>query len=81
MTKLLILLITIWLAAVPIAHAQGGPWTYQVRRGDTWTSVARRLRVPMCRLAAANGHPRCSSIYRASSRLIPGQTLTVPYQP
>lgn len=52
--------------------------TYQVQRGDTWTSVARRLNVNMCALARANGHRRCSSVYRASARLMVGQTLDVP---
>lgn len=52
--------------------------TYQVQRGDTWTSVARRLHVNRCALALANGHPRCSSINRAGARLLVGQTLDVP---
>lgn len=73
-----VLALALLLPAVGPAAAQGGPRTYQVRSGDTWTSVARRLGVPMCRLALANGHVRCSSVYRASARLMVGQTLNVP---
>lgn len=62
-----------------LAAAQGGPGRYWVRRGDTWTSVSTRLGVSICALATANGHGRCSSIYRASSSLMAGQTLEVPY--
>lgn len=72
------LVLMLVLLTVAPALAQGGPGTYQVRRGDTWTAVSTRLGVPMCALARANGHRRCSSIYRASSRLMVGQTLEVP---
>lgn len=78
MRRLMAVVLVLTLALPATAMAQGGPRTYQVRRGDTWTSVARRLGVPMCRLATANGHVRCSSVYRASARLMVGQTLEVP---
>lgn len=72
----LIALLLLLLAAQPAA-AQRGP-TYNVTPGDTWTAVSTRLGVPICALASANGHRRCSSIYRASSSLMVGQTLDVP---
>lgn len=78
MKGLIAVVLVLTLALPATATAQGGPRTYQVRRGDTWTSVARRVGVPMCRLVLANGHRRCSSIYRASARLMVGQTLEVP---
>lgn len=73
--KVAIMLAALWLST---ALAFQGGLQYTVRRGDTWTSVARQMGVSMCALARANGHRRCSSIYRASSRLIVGQTLEVP---
>lgn len=73
-----VLVVLALLAAVGPAAAQGGPGTYQVRRGDTWTATARRLGVPICALVLANGHRRCSSVYRASAALQVGQTLDVP---
>ena len=80
MKRLVILAILIALILLPAlpAAAQGGPLTYIVRRGDTWTAVAHRHGVNTCALALANGHPRCSSIYRASAQLMVGQTLDLP---
>ena len=78
MKTLMAVVLVLALALPATATAQGGPRTYQVRRGDTWTSVARRLGVSTCALALANGHVRCSSVYRASARLMVGQTLEVP---
>lgn len=77
-TVWVVLVVLALLAAVGPVAAQGGPRTYQVRRGDTWTSTATRLGVPMCALVLANGHRRCSSVYRASAALMVGQTLDVP---
>lgn len=80
MSKLVVVLVVavvLALSAVPVS-AQVGPGTYQVERGDTWTSTAVRLGVPFCRLVLANGHSRCSSVYRASASLMVGQTLEVP---
>ncbi len=73
----LLLIVALVLTAVP-AFAQVGPGQYWVQRGDTWTSVSTRLGVPFCRLVLTNGHRRCSSVYRASSALVVGQTLQVP---
>lgn len=78
MRRCMVVIVVLALLLPGTATAQGGPRTYQVQRGDTWTSVARRLGVPMCRLARANGHARCSSVYRASAALMVGQTLNVP---
>lgn len=78
MRTLMAVVLVLALAWPAAATAQGGPRAYQVQRGDTWTSVARRLGVPMCQLVLANGYARCSSVYRASARLMVGQTLDVP---
>lgn len=78
-TFVLLLVLALVLVAILPAAAQGGPRQVWVRSGDTWTSTAYRLGVPICSLATANGFRRCSGIYRASSALMVGQTLEVPY--
>lgn len=76
--KVVFVVVLMLAMLVTPAAAQDGPSQYWVRRGDTWTSVSTLLGVPMCRLVLANGHRRCSSVYRASAALMVGQTLEVP---
>ncbi|HID05627.1 MAG TPA: LysM peptidoglycan-binding domain-containing protein [Armatimonadetes bacterium] len=52
------------------AHAY---WVYEVQRGDTWESIAKRFNVPVKVLQRANAHNVASK-----TKLRPGMTLLVP---
>lgn len=68
-TTVSLLVVTVLAAAVP-AHA-AEPNDYSVRRGDTLHAIARRHRVSVSALAAANG-------LRTTSWVYVGQRLAIP---
>jgi peptidoglycan lytic transglycosylase D len=59
-------------AAAPTAKLPG-PRRHLVRRGETLASVARRYRVPVSRLAAANGLSSGAKVSRGEVLSIPGR--------
>ena len=86
-TLLLLCLVAILLAAFPVAAAAapddngipGGYW-YQVKRGDTLASIARKTGVPMDAIAGANGVVNINRIWTGAWLWIP-KFDTPPVEP